>query len=343
MRHLSAALMVCAVVSLNAQSTGRISGKITDKAGKPVPEAKVVMTQIDINQTREIKVKADGTYFQVGLNPKEFNIKVTAPGFVDFQDVVKIPLDNVVVKDVTMLTSQEAKGTGVATVIEDPGSAGYNAGREAYESATGLFQAKKFTEAFPLMELAYQNMKEASELAKDKGLKEDATNALVSVERVYAVTAGEVALASPAKKDLFPKIIPILEKHVKAGLTEGKANPKDGNLILMLTRIGKDTGDKELVKKYQPLLDQLVGPQPQIPYNEGVTAFNAGKMKEAREHVMQAISVDAKFPDSYWLLGVLDFASNNLNGAKANLRKYLELAPTGPKAAEVKDMLRELK
>lgn len=341
MRYLPLALVACASIALYADGQGRIRGKITNKAGKPVPEAKVSLTQIDINQKRELKVASDGTYSQAGLNPKEFNVVVTAPGYADFQKVVKIPLDNVIVEDIVLSTTKEAPPT--TAVVEDPGSAAYSAGRDAYETATPLFQQQKYSEALPLMELAYQNIQESAQNAKDTELKEDARKALVSVERVYAITAAEVGLANSSKRDLFAKATPILEKYVTAGLIEGKPNPKDGSLISALMRIGKETGDKAMEKKYQGYYETLAGPQPTIPYNEGVNAFNAGHMKEAREHVMRAVAVDPKFADSYWLLGVLDFADNKLASAKANLKKYLELAPTGAKAGEVKEMLRELK
>jgi tetratricopeptide (TPR) repeat protein len=91
------------------------------------------------------------------------------------------------------------------------------------------------------------------------------------------------------------------------------------------------------------MIDVIAGPQPEIGYNEGVVALNAGNMKGAKEGALKSLKAKADYADAYYILGIAEFGLNNLKASKEALKKYMELAPNGSKAAEVKEMLRELR
>ena len=82
--------------------------------------------------------------------------------------------------------------------------------------------------------------------------------------------------------------------------------------------------------------------RPERAYNDAVAAWNAGRAALAMEGVKKAMSIDPMFPDSYYLLGLLEVGKGDLKASKAAFKKYLELAPTGRKAAEVRTILKEL-
>lgn len=342
MRIIPALILAVVALPMTAETTGRLSGKVTTKDGKPVAGAKVVLKRVDVNWTKELKVGADGSFMQVGLEPKDFELNVTAEGFVPFTDRLKIPLGDVIKKAVTLLTPDEARKEGVgvsagkAVVVDDPGVSLENAGADAFNQAVELVNEKKYNEALPLVELAVQTLKESAEKTKDEAAKAEVLSKLVKVERTYGITLFEVGIASESKAALLGQAKPILEKALAA-------NGKDNRALDALLRIAKAQKDKEAEKKYQGMVDAILGPRPEIPYNEGVNAFNAGNLHEAKESVLKAIQIDPKFADSYWLLGVVEFSLNNINGAKANFHKYMEIAPTGKKAGEVKQMLKELR
>ena len=340
MRIIPALVLTLAVLPLAAETTGRISGKVTTKDGKPVSTAKASLKRIDINWSKELKISSDGRFMQVGLDPKEFELHVSAEGFAPYMEKVKIPLGDVLEKTVILLTPQQAKAAGVAmgvaVPIEDPGAGLENTGADAYNQAVELYNEKKYTEALPLVELAYQSLKESAEKTKDEAAKATVKEKLATVERTYAVTLFEVGSSSESKKANLDKAKPLLEKVLAA-------NPKDNRAIDALLKTAKVQKDKEGEKKYQAMVDAILGPRPEVHYNEAVNAFNNGQLKEAKEGVLKAIQIDPKFADSYWLLGVVEFSLGNNGGAKSNLRKYLEIAPTGKKADEVKLMLKELK
>ncbi len=339
MRHVPALVFALAVLPLAADTTGRVAGKVTTKDGKPVASAKVTLSRVDINWKKELKTNASGSYMQIGLEPREYDLEVSAEGFVSHKERFRVPLGDVLNVNVTLLTAAEsaqAGGGAVAATPADPGAGLDQTGSEAFNEAVTLFNEQKYAEALPLVELAYQNLQESLEKTTDEGAKADVEKKIERVGRTYGITLFEVGIASEAKKDLLVKAKPFLEKDFEK-------DPKNGRTVDRLLRLSKAQHDKEGEKKYQALMDAIIGPQAQVPYNEAVNAFNAGHVKEAKEHALKAIATDPKFADSYWLMGVLEFSLNNLPGAKSNLRKYLELAPNGAKAGEVKEMLKELK
>lgn len=335
MRLVPALILTLAVLPVAAESTGRISGKILSKDGKPIPNAKIVLKRIDTNWAKELKIDAKGNFLQVGLEPKLYDLVASADGFTSFVDKIKIPLADVLVEDITLLTPAEAAKAGGKTVaVEDPGASLDAAGSDAFNQAVELFNEKKYTEAMPLVELAYQSLKESAEKTKDEKAKAETMQKLITVERTYAVTMFEVGNNSESKRELLEKAKPLLEKAL-AG------NAKDTRAIDALLKIAKSQKDKEAEKKYQALLDAIIGPRPEIAYNDGVNQYNAGHMREAKEHFLKAIEMDPKFPDSYFLLGMVEYNNGNLKGTKANLLKYLELAPKGKDAVMAKEMLND--
>jgi hypothetical protein len=116
MRRLILALMLpAACLSIQAEQTGRISGKVLNKEGKPIPGAKVNLKRTDRNWSKDLLPDKSGAYLQVGLEPKEFNLTASAEGYVDYKESIKIPLGDVLIKNITLLTPAEARTQAVAT------------------------------------------------------------------------------------------------------------------------------------------------------------------------------------------------------------------------------------
>jgi len=342
MRNLITALMIPAVcMTLAADSTGRISGKVLGKDGKPVPGVVIIISRTDINWTKELKTSDKGTFMQVGLEPKDFKFTVSAPGYHPFKEELHIPLGDTLIKNITLLTEQEAgaealKASGGVAAVKAPvddktmtGTAAYNAGVEAYNQ-------QKFADALPFLEKAVTDLKEALPAMKEGDARKAVETQVPVAERVYGICLFEVGKADEGRRDLIVKAGPYLAAAYEK-------NPKDQRLLVDLVEVAKVNHDDAAQQKYQAALDTLIGPRPELAYNNGVTAFNDGKYKEAKEYVNKAIAMDPKFADSYWLLGVVSFGLNDIKGAKEAFKKYMEIAPTGKKAGEVKEFLKELK
>jgi TolA-binding protein len=338
MRAIVPAFVILAsALNLAADTTGRIAGKLTNKKGEPMAQAVVILKRLDINWVKEVKANANGTYLQVGLEPKEFEIKVVCKGYADIVEQVKIPLGETLQKNFTLLTPEESKSTAVASgkaPVEDPGQKAEMEGTDAYNKAVALYNDKRYPEAQPLLESAQAKFQESIQKSKEEELKASLGATLVKIERVLGLVLSENFLTNPASPDLAAKAVPLLEKAI-----ERKAD--DGQVLQSLVNLAKAKKDEALQKKYQGLLDKLIGPRPEAPYNDAVAAFNAGDMKQAKTHLQKAIATDPKFPDSYYLLGMVEYGLTNLKGTKEAFLKYLEIAPNGKKAGEVKEMLND--
>ena len=78
-------------------------------------------------------------------------------------------------------------------------------------------------------------------------------------------------------------------------------------------------------------------------YNQGVIAWNASKVPEAQKLFEQAISIDPKYADAHYWLGMANVNQGKLPEAAKSFEEYLKLAPTGQYAEQAKGILSSIK
>jgi len=78
-------LFVMAGVMAFAQANSEVTGSVTDQSGAVVAGAKIVLTDPATGFTRTTESGGTGLYDISGLNPANYNLKVTAKGFETFQ------------------------------------------------------------------------------------------------------------------------------------------------------------------------------------------------------------------------------------------------------------------
>lgn len=337
---IPALLMPAICLSLAADTTGRIAGKVTNKAGQPIAGATVTLKRIDINWSKQLTTAANGTYIQAGLEPKDFDIIVEAAGYqsqtmrrkIDFKEVNKL--------DFVLFTEKEAQAEALkAAIADNPGLALDAAGSDAFNQAVAFYNTQMYPEALPLVDKAHKNLSEAIEKAKDEESKAETRGKLVTVERVHGLVLYEVGKTNTdeaQKKAQWLQAEPMLAASLERA-------PKDQRLLTALHDVAKLKGDAAAAKQYQARIDEIVGPRPELAYNQGVEAFNASKYSDAKVFFEKAIQTDPKFADSYYMLGLVETNQNHLKAAKAAFDKYLEIAPSGKKAGEVKELLAGLR
>src|SRR5664279_4645403 len=76
--------LVLACVAAFAQANSELTGIVTDQTGAVVSDAKIVATDPDTGFTKTTTSGATGLYDINGLNPSNYNLKVTAKGFQAF-------------------------------------------------------------------------------------------------------------------------------------------------------------------------------------------------------------------------------------------------------------------
>jgi len=329
-RPILALMFPIICLSIQAEQTGRISGKVLNKEGKPVPGSKVNLKRLDRNWTKDLFPDKNGNFLQVGLEPKDFTMTVTAEGYVEIKEPIKIPLADVLVKNITLLTPAEARAQAASSgqsVPEDPAAAMDAAGRDAFNLAIPLYNEGNYLEALPHVELAYKNLSEAKETLKDEQAKAELAPEILKIERVLGIC---LAQAGAKKEDGEPYLLKALER-----------NPKDERVIMGLIEISKAKADKAAEQKYVAMLETLQGPNPDVIYNKGVEAFNAGKSKEAKAQWLKTLEIAPTYAEAHFMLAMVEFGENNLRGTKVHLEKYVELAPAGKNSATAKEMLKD--
>lgn len=331
MRRLVPALMLPVLcLSVQAEQTGRISGKVLNKEGKPVAGSKVTLKRTDRAWVKDLTPDKNGAYLQVGLEPKDFELTVSAPGYVDHKEMIRIPLADVLVKNITLLTPAEARTQAPAAgqvVQEDPGAALDAEGREAFNQAIPLYNEGNYAEALPYVQKSHTALVAAMDKLKDEQAKKDLGPEISKIERVLGIC---IAQAGVKKEEGEPFLLKALER-----------NAKDERVIIALIETSKAKADQAAEQKYTAMLETLQGPNPDVIYNKGVEAFNAGKTKEAKAHFLKALEIAPTYGEAHFLLAMVEFGENNLKGTKQHLEKYLELSPNGKNASTAKEMLKD--
>jgi tetratricopeptide (TPR) repeat protein/predicted small secreted protein len=323
-----------AIVSfpLAAQSTGRIAGKIVDSAGKPITNASVTMRRTDTNVTRNIKVDSKGAYSQVGLEPYEFELVVTAEGYVGHKEIVKISVGLQVVKDVTLLKNEEVNNPG-GQPKADAAGAKSNEAAEAYNRALKLFNEKKYADALKDMEFALETFKAAIVAA-------EAQEQIQTLEKNVALTAKMLALChyeiGKADREKRNDMWLLAEPALKENFEQAQ---DDAYVAQALAEIANMRGDKGAESKYLDAVDRIAGPQAEVSYNRAVDLFNDGNYAEAKKPLKRAIEIDPKMSEPYYLLAICEYSDGDIKAAKSLLEKYLQLDPKGKYAEIVKEML----
>ncbi|HJV49402.1 MAG TPA: carboxypeptidase regulatory-like domain-containing protein [Geothrix sp.] len=328
MRRLILALTLPAVcLTVHADQTGRISGKVLDKAGKPIPGSKVNLKRNDRNWTKDLPVDKNGAFLQVGLDPVEFVVTVSAEGYVTQTETVKITMGDVALKNFTLLTLGEAPKTGQQVTPDDPAEALNVEGRSAFNQAIPLYNEGKFAEALPFVETAYKTLSEAQTKLKDEKAKAELLPEVFKIERVLGLC---IAQAGYKKEEAEPYLLKALER-----------NPKDERVLAALIETSKAKSDQAAEQKYSAMLETIQGPNPDVIYNKGVEAFNAGNAKAAKAQWLKVLEVAPNYAKAHFMLAMVEFGENNLKGTKTHLEKYLELDPNGKDAATAKEMLKD--
>ena len=339
MQKLVSALLIAAVgLTLAADNTGKFSALVTGKDGKPIPGASITLERTDSSWSKKLAAtSASGKTLQLGLEPKEFRITVSAPGYLQQTIQRKVPLDNTLYETFVLTTPEQATAAALAPqpAAGEPHGDPLEEGTGAYNSGIALFKEKKYVEALPLLSLAYRDLAEAAASLQDRAAKADLQGRLPAIERVYAID-----LVEAGKADAKPALILQAEPFL---LRAYQLTPQDPHLVASLLTLAETKPDAAAAAQYQAALDALLGPRPGLVYNRAVEEFQANHPVQAKKLLLGIIDSEPNFTDSYYLLGVVEYSLSSSLNAKLAFKKYLEKAPTGTHASEVKDLLKELK
>jgi len=328
-------LATIAIVSfpLAAQTTGRISGKVLDSAGKPIANVSVTLKRVGTNVMRNVKVDKSGSFLQVGLEPYEFEFVVKAEGYVEYREIVKITIDVSLAKDVTLKKPSEV-AAAAAGQAADPGIEKGNEAADAYNRGIAFFNAKNYADALTALESALASFKVSIETVENPDIKSGLQKNIALTARMHALCQYEIGKAdadAEKRKELWTLAKPALQADFE--------NTPDSYVAQALANIARMDGDKDAETRYLDAIDKIEGPQAESSFNRAVDFYNEGNFAAAKVHLKKALEIDPKLSDTYYLLAVCEYFDQDMKAAKSLLEKYLQLDPKGKYAATVKEML----
>jgi tetratricopeptide (TPR) repeat protein len=330
-------LLLAATATAWAQATaGKVQGKITD-GGKPVADAQVIMTNADNGRTFKMKTDKNGQFTGVGLpfgvydeeviaGEKHFKVKVQVKGEGGAVDDVSVEMNagkpgaGMSKEELEKLKAEREKGLNINALISQ-----YNAAQAAKNWQEAADLLKKMIAAEPNR---WEYQKALGDTQLNLGQYQEAA-------------------------DTYEKVIPLAENATK---TDPKADPakakaavgqmlaSEGNAFLKLKKNDK------AIEAYTKAAE--MDPNPGTAYfNICATQYNTGNTQGALAACDKAIAADPTRADAYFIKGSLMVGESKLDkdgklqatpGTSEALNKYLELAPDGPHAGDVKAMLQAI-
>jgi regulator of sirC expression with transglutaminase-like and TPR domain len=90
-------------------------------------------------------------------------------------------------------------------------------------------------------------------------------------------------------------------------------------------------------------LDEGAIKTPDVFFNVGVALINANRPEDAIGYFGKSVALDAAYADGYFRRGLAYLQLGKSAEAKADLQKFVELAPTGAEADLARKALTQLK
>jgi tetratricopeptide (TPR) repeat protein len=332
-------LFLAATATAWSQATaGKVQGTITD-GGKPVANAEVVLTNIGNGRTFKMKSDQNGQVSGVGIPFGDYNEEVTA-GEKRFKGQVRIQGEGGAVDSISVELTSGKPGAGPSKEEMEK----MKAEREKGMSLNALIVQYNAAQTA-------KNWQQAADI-----LKQMITAAPTHWEYQQALGNMQFNLGQYQEAvDTYEKVIPLAQNATK---TDPKADPAKAKAAVgqMLTSEGnaylKLKKSPEAVAAFAKAAE--MDPNPGTAYwNICATQYNTGDMKGASASCDKAIAADPNKADAYFIKGsaLIGMSDGKLDaqghyialpGTKEALNKYLELAPDGPHAGEVKQMMEML-
>ncbi len=330
-------LFLAATATAWSQATaGKVQGKVTD-GGKPVADAQVTLTNADNGRAFKMKTDKNGQFNGVGLpfgvydeeviaGEKHFKVKVQIKGEGGAIDDVSVEMSSgkpgggISKEEMEKLKAEREKGLNINALISQ-----YNAAQTAKNWQEAADILKKMIAAEPNR---WEYQKALGDTQLNLGQYQEAA-------------------------DTYEKVIPLAENATK---TDPKADPAKAKVAVgqMLTNEGnaylKLKKNDKAIEAYTKAAS--LDPNPGTAYfNICATQYNTGNTQGALAACDKAIAADPNKADAYFIKGSLMVGDSKLDkdgklqappGASEALNKYLELAPDGPHAGDVKAMLQAI-
>jgi tetratricopeptide (TPR) repeat protein len=306
-------LFVCSTPA--AAQTGGVKGKVVDAKNQPI-EGAVIVIEMTEGMNRKYEVKSDrrGEFIQVGLQPGNYKITATKDGMSQsFDQRVRLDMAQV---NFSLKPGMVAEASAADRKKAEEKA---NALKGAFSEGVTLSNEGKHDEAIAKFNLViadvpkcvecYQNIGTVYTRKKEYDKAEEAFKKAIEIKPDSADAYNGLATVYNAQKK-FNEAAEASAQAQKLGAagTAGGGGASGGTV-----------------------------------FNQGVIAWNAGKIPEAKKLFEQAVQLDPKLADAHYWLGMATVNEGKLPEAAKHFEEYLKLAPTGQYAEQAKSILTSIK
>jgi tetratricopeptide (TPR) repeat protein len=292
---------------------GGVKGKVVDANNNPLEGAKVTIELQGMNRKFEVKTNKRGEFTQIGLQPGSYRITAEKDGMKQtFTQRVGLDLAEV----------NFALKPGMTGDVSDEdrkkAEAKMTALKTAFSAGVALSNEGKHEEAIA---------KFNEVIAQAPACTECYTNIGALYTRMKKYDEAEAA---------YKKAIEINPNSADAY----------GGLVNVYNSAKKFDQAAEASAQYQKLAGTsgaAGGGNASAVFNQGIIAWNAGKIPEAKKAFEEAVRLDPKLADAQYWLGMANLNEGKLPEAATCFEEYLKLQPTGQYAERAKETLAAIK
>jgi tetratricopeptide (TPR) repeat protein len=307
-------LGLLAVSATGYAQTGRIKGKVLDAENKPVEGAVILMESKEFNRKISTKTDKRGEYTQF-LAPGVYSVTATKDNLSQTFDV-KVSLDE---KEVNFSLKPGSGGGGASDAERKKAEAEMAVVKTTFEQGVALSNEGKFDEAIakfnevlvklPKCAECYTNIAAVNMKKKEYDQAEAAYKKAIEVKPDSSEAYMGLANVYNAQKKF--------DQATEAGAQAQKLLAAGGGAA--------GAGNASAV------------------FNQGVIAWNAGKIPEAQKLFEQAVAADPKMAEAHYWLGMANVNQGKLPEAVKSFEEYLKLDASGQYAEQAKGMLAAIK
>jgi len=295
--------------------TGRLKGKVVDADNKPVEGAVIQMENKEMNRKLSTKTDRRGEYTQF-LAPGTYVVTATK-GNLSQTFEVRVSID----EKEQNFTLKAGGGGPVSDGDRKKAEAEMAAVKAAFEQGVAFSNEGKYDEAIA---------KFNEVLVKVPKCTECQTNIAAVYVRKKDYDAAEAAYKkateiNPNSAEAYMGLANVYNAQKKFDLaTEAGAQAQK----LLAASGGGAAGG---------------GANASALFNQGVIAWNAGKIPDAQKLFEQAVAADPKMAEAHYWLGMANVNQGKLAEAVKFFEEYLKLDGSGQYAEQAKSMLAAIK
>ena len=311
-QRLSSALLVLALLAAGAaaqdwKGKARLDGKVVSEKGEPVAKAQLVF-RLKGKDGPTLETDAKGRFAYFGFASGDWDLDVSAPGYLTRKTSVHLSeLNRVPPMEIKLEKQPDAPPAAAPSVPRDVRA-----------------------EIIPLIE-------KGNALLEQK----DYAGARAEYEKALAsVPDNPIILRAIARTYYGEKNVDKAIEKLKLAVDK---DPSDTDTLLLLANLELERGN---VEEGKALLDKVPAESvkdPGVFVNAGIVFLNKKNAAGAWEQFDKAVRIKPDDPEPYFYRGLSALQLKKSAEAKADLQKYLELAPTGGQAADAKELLKSIK